>query len=288
MLEDGGFFALSKDQQFELIGQLALLFHEALHIDNTILITDTEIVRTYHMGDESSQSRVQASDLIGKPIPENSNIPSVLKTGVLKRAVIPKEYYGVGFKSSTIAIKDNVDKVIGTITLMLSLKSQEALKEVTDNISSSSEQLSATTQELASSAGFLSGNVIDVLGQTKEILSLIEQTNDILDFVNSVATNSRLLGLNAAIEAARAGEFGRGFAVVADEIRKMAENSAKSVNDTKKLIATINTKVNHLMQKVEELNDVASTQAAASQEMSATIQTFADNAQTMQKLSNVI
>lgn len=53
--------------------------------------------------------------------------------------------------------------------------------------------------------------------------------------------NSRtnLLALNAAIEAARAGEAGRGFAVVADEIRKLANNSKKSISEINSIVAGV-------------------------------------------------
>lgn len=280
-----GFNNLGEDQLFEIIGEMASLFHQLIPIENTIAVTDKEKFLHYLRGTEA---KVLQNDLIGKPFPNAGNIPNTLKTGELLRGLIPKELYGVPFKSSTIPVKNFDDKIIGTITLALSLKNQTSLLEATENISSSAEQLSATTEDLASSAMHLSENVSEVLGQTQEIIKLIEQTNDILDFVNNVASNSRLLGLNAAIEAARAGDVGRGFAVVADEIRKMAENSAKSVNDTKKLISTITVKVNHLMKKVEELTDVAHTQAAATQEMTATIQNFASSTHTMQKLSVMI
>ena len=280
-----GFNNLGEDQLFEIIGQLASLFHQLIPIENTIAVTNKENFLHYLMGTEAT---VLKNDLIGKPFPNVGNIPNTLKTGKLIRGLIPKELYGVAFKSSTIPVKNSDDKIIGTITLALSLKNQTSLLEATENISSAAEQLSATTEDLASSAMHLSGNVSEVLGQTQDIIKLIEQTNNILDFVTNVASNSRLLGLNAAIEAARAGDVGRGFAVVADEIRKMAENSTKSVNDTKSLISTITVKVNHLMRKVEELTDVAHTQAAATQEMTATIQTFASSTQAIQKLSVMI
>lgn len=59
----------------------------------------------------------------------------------------------------------------------------------------------------------------------------IEQIKLLSDVIMQITSQTNLLALNAAIEASRAGEAGRGFAVVADEIRKLAEDSKKTVSE---------------------------------------------------------
>lgn len=76
----------------------------------------------------------------------------------------------------------------------------------------------------------------ELVDAMKKINITTQNIEKIIADIENIASQTNLLSLNASIEAARAGEAGRGFSVVAEQIRQLAEQSANSAVESKKLI----------------------------------------------------
>jgi methyl-accepting chemotaxis protein len=94
-----------------------------------------------------------------------------------------------------------------------------------------------------------------VEGIAENILMLAERTQqigEIIETVNDLADQSKLLALNASIEAARAGEEGKGFAVVAMEVRQLAEQSREATERVRDILSEIQQATNTAVMVTEE------------------------------------
>ena len=79
-----------------------------------------------------------------------------------------------------------------------------------------------------------------------------QQIGEVIDIINEIAIETKMLSLNAAIEAAKAGEAGKGFSVVAGEIRRLAEDVVKSTGTIRDVLLEIQSAANASVLAAEE------------------------------------
>jgi Methyl-accepting chemotaxis protein len=259
--------------------EAAAYFQEANPLDSGVVVVDAEGTIVFRLKAKTFGGDVKLGSKVSGGV-----ALECMKTKSVIRKNVPKEAYGLALKSVSIPLVQD-DQVVGALVSSISVETQQVLREATQKIASASEQLTATAEELAATATELAQDLAAAKDRGERILSEIKKTDAILEFIRDVAANSNLLGLNAAIEAARAGEAGRGFAVVAEEIRKMAANSSKAVKDIDDILKTIQNENMQMVKSIVTTAQLGERQAAATEEISASIQEFAPTVAEIERIS---
>ncbi len=252
-------------------------------LDCNVMITDAEAKILRYVDGKTFSTSTQ----IGATAP-GGLVKGCIERREVTRGIIPARLYGVTLKAICHPIIEEDGTLSGVIGTATSLKVQEQLHGAAQSVAATSQEMAATTDELATAAVLLAGNLSQAKVSGELVLSEIDKTSGILKFVSDVASNSNLLGLNAAIEAARAGEQGRGFAVVADEIRKMADNSAQSVRDIKDILHNIQGEIRKVVDIVAKTAEQGETQVLATDRIRATMQDLATSASEIEKIAEIV
>ena len=196
---------------------------------------------------------------------------------------------------TTAAIQSHTNKISEAVSEEATILSQQsaAVAEIT----STTEELSASSTQIAEHAK----SVVDVATKTWEdtkkgatsvetvIMKMNEINSDsqttineivalgrkskeiskIMEIINNVADQTKLIAFNAALEASSAGEAGKRFGVVAVEIRRLADGVMESTGEIEGKVNEIQEAINRLVIASEKASKVIqegvdhSTQTAA-------------------------
>ncbi|MMZ56742.1 Methyl-accepting chemotaxis protein McpC [compost metagenome] len=167
----------------------------------------------------------------------------------------------------TMALSDTIEKVNVRNKKMTSLSSEAeiVLRGGMDKVKKLQDHNLQTTE-----ANQLVVQHIEGLAEQMLTISTIVQT------INEVSEQTKLLALNASIEAARAGDSGKGFAVVATEIRKLSTMTYESTERINTTIARLKAEVSQTLQVMNQTEVVISEQSLIVQESGTVFESIMD------------
>ena len=228
---------------------------------------------------------------IGEPV-KGTVSRRCLETGKSESMIVPREKsaYGVAYAANAVPFKDG-SVVVGCATTATRIDKQGKISKASNEWAASSEELTAGMEELSAGAQEVARTTKELSRLSQEVAQATRQMDEVVSFIQNIAGQTNLLGLNAAIEAARVGELGRGFGVVAEEVRKLASSSAESVKTiTQSLqqvqrsidalsgqLATIDRNVGEQTTAISEMANFSQNLASLSTDLTAVAKTLFDN-----------
>jgi methyl-accepting chemotaxis protein len=148
--------------------------------------------------------------------------------------------------ASSVAEITSTMEELSTSSTQIADHSQSVV-EVANHTLERSRKGSSAMQLLQSKMQDIRSDSEQSLAEIMTLGAKSKQINKVMELINTLAAQTKLIAFNAALEASSAGESGRRFSVVANEIRRLADSVTDSTQEIEGHTEDIQTAINRLV-----------------------------------------
>ena len=213
----------------EILDQLPTLFEDEI----SFTLTDKDRFVKF-----TPSKNMPAYSEVGKVIPKGEALREVIESGKIK-AFNVDNFNNMSIRVVAIPLKDEKGNVVGAISYGKNLENSIKVTKMSADLSNATASILKVANEINKDIQNIREINTKVVEEVKITSNQCNNTDNIINFIEGIAKQTNLLGLNAAIEASRAGELGRGFGVVASEIRKLSASSTQSITEINTILKSI-------------------------------------------------
>lgn len=171
-------------------------------------------------------------------------------SGAIASTMDQQSGFATQLSSSVVEISSTMEEFSSTAS-QIALHSQ-AVVERADKTLEDTKNGAAEVENLTFKVNDISGTIQANLSEIVDLGRKSKEINKVMEIINNIANQTKLIAFNAALEAASAGESGKRFGVVAVEIRRLADSVVESTSEIEGKITEILDAVNRLVMSSEK------------------------------------
>lgn len=175
---------------------------------------------------------------------------------------------------SSCSILDSKGALLMMTLVERNLSTMEKMNNQISIINDTAGIVEGQLQEIISSIDKIHTASDNLLDTTKISNEYIQESGNIIQSVNRIAKQTKILGINASIEAARAGEQGKGFAVVANEVQNLSRYTENFASEIRDILLKLSDEIKKIDTEVHTLDSLSQVQVDASSKVSCAVDTL--------------
>lgn len=206
-------------QTNNLLERLAIAISGVLRSSDRLSLTASNLAETAGLVSRNNQHQQQMSQSMAAAVEQMSSSVAEI-TSTMEE-----------LSASSTQIADHSQSVVdvANLTLESSKKGADAMQTLQERMVDIQHDSVNSLQE-----------IVQLGSKSKEI-------SKVMDLINTLADQTKLIAFNAALEASSAGESGKRFSVVASEIRRLADSVTDSTHEIEDRIQEIQDSINRLV-----------------------------------------